>query len=343
MNKKLLISTLILMVSLSLVACKSKAVTEDKEIVDEKIEVEKKIVFADGSWDSIRLHNAIAGYILETAYDYEVEMIPGSSANLITGHTEGDINVFIENWPDNLESYKTAVEDGSIIEVGVNFNDNAQGFYVPRYLVEGDESRGIKALAPDLITVEDLKKYPELFPDEEDPGRSAVINAPPTFAVAVVMEEKFKLYNLGEQFNLISSGSDSGLSGSLAAAYEKGKPWVGYYWEPTWVSGKYDIVLLKEAPFSEELWNDGYKCEFKAVDCTITVDKATYENHPEVVKFLSNYKTSSLIISESLAHMMNEGADINETAQWFLKEKQDVWKEWLPSDKFEEVLSSLDK
>jgi len=342
MNKKSLILSLILVLSLSLVACSSKSATET-EVDKEEVEttVEKKLIFADASWDSIRLHNVIAAYILENAYDYEVEMMPGSSPNLIAGQVAGDVNVFMENWPDNFQGYQPAIDEGSIVEIGLNFDDNAQGFYVPRYLIEGDEARGIKALAPDLKTVEDLKKYADLFPDEEDPGRSAIINAPPTWGISEVMEKKFENYNFGEQFNLISSGSDSGLSASLSSAYEKGDPWVGYYWEPTWISGKYDIVLLEETPYTDELWADGFNSAIKAVRCTITVDKATIENHPEAVEFLSKYKTSSALVSEMLAYMMSNDVDIDETAEWFLKEKQDVWKDWVPADKFEQILSTL--
>ncbi len=36
--------------------------------------------------------------------------------------------------------------------------------------------------------------------------------------------------------------------------------------------------------------------------------------------------------------MMNNETDIEETAQWFLKEKQDVWAQWLPEDKVEVIL-----
>jgi len=340
MNKNLLVLMSIFLLSLSLVACGNSGTTEEE--ANTAPVIEKKIVLADAGWDSIRLHNVIAGYILEKGYGYEVEMMPGSSPNLIAGHAEGDVNVFIENWPDNLESYQIAVDEGKIIEVGLNFDDNAQGYYVPRYLIEGDAERGIEALAPDLKTVEDLIKYSALFPDDEDPGRAAIINAPPTWGVSEVMETKHEFYGLNKDFNLISSGSDSGLSASLSAAYEKGEPWVGYYWEPTWVTGKYDIVLLEETPYTDELWADGNKCAFKAVDCTITVDKAFNDNHPEVVEFLSKYKTNSALISETLAYMMNNETNIEETAIWFLKEKQDVWKQWVPEDKFKTVLSTLE-
>ena len=345
MLRRLLLLMLAAVLTLSLIACGNTTNTpEDGEgnAPAKEEAVEKKLVLADASWDSIRVHNAIAKIILEEGYGYEIEVMPGSSANLIAGQVEGDINIFIENWPDNMEAYKIGVEEGKLIEVGLNFDDNAQGFYVPKYVIEGDAERGIEAVAPDLKTVEDLKKYPNLFPDEEDPGMGAVVNAPPAWAVSEIMEKKFELYGLNEMYNLVSSGSDSGLAASLAAAYEKGEPWVGYYWEPTWISGKYDIVLLEEAPFNQEAWDTDYSCAFKAVECTITMDKASYESHPEVAEFLSKYKTSSALVGEILAYMQNNEAEIEETAEWFLKEKQDVWKSWVSEETFNTVLNSIE-
>lgn len=63
-------------------------------------------------------------------------------------------------------------------------------------------------------------------------------------------------------------------------------------------------------------------------------------SYKNAVEFLSKYKTSSAIISEMLAYMMNNDLDIDETAEWFLKEKQDIWKTWVPADKFELILST---
>jgi glycine betaine/proline transport system substrate-binding protein len=57
------------------------------------------------------------------------------------------------------------------------FDDAAQGFYVPRYLVEGDAERGIEPLAPDLRSVSDLPRYAELFRDPSSPTRAASTTA----------------------------------------------------------------------------------------------------------------------------------------------------------------------
>ncbi len=329
--KKIVIALMLLIIVVALGSCSKN----DSE------EVKKELVLADASWDSIRVHNVIAKIILEEGYGYKVELMPGSSPNLITGQIEGDINIFMENWPDNFESYAKGVESGALVEVGLNFDDNAQGLYVPRYVIEGDADRGIEALAPDLRSVEDLKKYAHLFPDPEASNRGAIVNAPPSWGVFSILEVKFENYNLGEEYNLVNSGSDSGLTASLAAAYEKGKPWVGYYWEPTWVSGKYDIVLLEEAPYSDEAWENGYSCAFKPVDCTITMDKVSYENHPQVAEFLSHYSTSSALIGEILSYMQNNNAEIEQTAEWFLLTKQDLWKSWVPAEVFQKVLTAI--
>jgi len=44
-------------------------------------EKKEKIIFADVGWDSIKLHNAVAGLIAETAFDLAWEEISGTDPN----------------------------------------------------------------------------------------------------------------------------------------------------------------------------------------------------------------------------------------------------------------------
>ena len=71
-----------------------------------------------------------------------------------------------------------------------------------------------------------------------------------------INEAKFKTYGLDQTFNLFSTGSDTALATSMVAAYEKGQPWVGYYWEPTWVMGQLDMTMLEEPEYNAEVYND---------------------------------------------------------------------------------------
>ena len=143
------------------------------------------ITFADAGWDSIRVHNSIAQFIVEEGYGYETDVTNGTTAATMQALEKGDINVYMEIWTDNVkEVYEKAIENGNIIKLSTNFDDNTQGLYVPTYVIEGDEERGIEAVAPDLKTVEDLAKYPELFQDPEDNSKGRIVGAPSSWAVS---------------------------------------------------------------------------------------------------------------------------------------------------------------
>ena len=114
------------------------------------------IVFADAGWDSIKLHNAVAGLIVEELYGYTWEEVPGSSPVTHEGVLSGEIDIHMEEWTMNIPTYNNDIESGSLHQLGVNFDDNYQGFYVPRYVIEGDSERGIDPMARDLKSVADL-------------------------------------------------------------------------------------------------------------------------------------------------------------------------------------------
>lgn len=296
------------------------------------------IIFADAGWDSIRFHNDIAAFIMENGYGYETDILPGSTSATFAGFRKGDINVYMEVWTDNIvDVYQDAIDSGDIIEVSTNFDDNAQGLYVPTFLIEGDPEKGIEPIAPDLKTVQDLEKYWEIFKDVEQPSKGRIYGSPPGWQVDEIMQAKVETYGLDKTFNYFSPGSDTALGASIAGAMEKNEPWVGYYWEPTWVLGKYDMTLLEEDPYDEEKWNDGYGSSFPPMPVTVCVHKELEETAPELVEFLSNYTTSSEITSKALAYMQETDASTKDAAQWFLTEYEELWTSWVSAEVAEKV------
>ena len=121
----------------------------------------------------------------------------------------------MEIWTDNIPTYMADIKEDKLKELGINFDDNYQGFYVPRYVIEGDESRGIEASAPDLKYVWDLKKYAEVFPDYEDPDMGRVYGAIPGWEVDTIMHNKYLHYGLDENFVYFRPGSDPALSAAI--------------------------------------------------------------------------------------------------------------------------------
>ncbi len=255
---------------------------------------------------------------------------------------QGDINVYMEVWTDNVkEIYEAAIESGNIINIATNFNDNSQGLYVPTYVIEGDAERGIEPVAPDLKTVEDLAKYPELFQDPEDDSKGRIIGAPSSWVVSEDLETKLETYGLDEQFNYLSPGSDSAIVADLAGAYKKGEPWVGYYWSPTWVTASYDLTLLEDIPYDKAIWEESKGTEFPPNDVVIAVHKDLPSQAKDVVDFLSKYETSNDATEEILKYMNENEVEPEEAAKWWITENEDIWTTWVSEEVAKKVKATL--
>ncbi|HMM06674.1 MAG TPA: ABC transporter substrate-binding protein [Clostridiales bacterium] len=329
----ILCATLSILVLMTVSACNGNS---DSSGAGGKI----KVVFGDPGWDSVKIHDAVAMFIGEAAYDIDAEEVSGSTAVTYSGLKSGDIDVYMETWSNNIATYDEDVEDGIIKELSVNYDDNAQGLYVPSYVIEGDSSRGIKASAPDLKTVADLKKYSSVFKDPDDPGKGRIYGAMSGWEVDEVMRAKYEYYGLDSNYNYVDPGSDSALAAAIASAYEKGEAIVAYYWTPTWITGKYDLVLLGDNPYDAADYEKG-ACACPSVRVTVCANSAFYEEAPEFCEFLSKYQTSSDLTAEALAYINDNDASYEDAAKWFLHQHDDLLDQWLPGDKAQLVREAL--
>lgn len=150
----------------------------------------------------------------------------------------------------------------------------------------------------------------------------------------------YSLYGLDAYYNYANPGSDSALAASISAAYEKGEPIVAYYREPAWLSGKYDLILLQDAPFTKDAYPEGL-CEFPSMTIKVCAAKEFPGQAPEYCNFLRNYHTTSALISTALAYMQDNKASYTDTAKWFLKQHDDFITEWLPADSAALVRTAL--
>ena len=276
----------------------------------------------------------------KSAYNIETEEMSGTTPITYSGLKNDDIQVYMEIWSDNIATYDEDLAAGKFVELGINFDDNAQGFYVPRYVIEGDAERGIEAMAPDLKTVEDLAMYPDVFVDQEETDMGRIYGSISGWAVDLIMRAKYEYYGLDEMYNYMDPGSDAALAAAFASAYKKGKPIVGYYWEPTWLTGKYDLVLLEDAPYDPALYDQG-ACACPSVAVTVGVSNEFYAAEPEFCEFLSNYHTSSALTAEALTYIMDNNASYEDAAKWFLTKNDALLDEWLPADKAQIVRDAL--
>ncbi len=329
--------------------CIAPAVIAPASAADPKCEVDRPIMFGGLDWDSAAFHTAVAQQILSKGYGCKVDTVPGSTIPLINGLARGDVDVLMEIWSNNQpEAWTKAAAAGTVRENGINFPDAIQGWFVPRYVVEGDQ-----APAKGLKSVTDLPRYKAVFRDPEEPGKGRFYNCVAGWQCEVVNEKKLHAYGLVGDYTNFRPGTGAALSAAVESAVRRHQPILFYYWGPTWLLGKVgrDVVMLEEPPFDQAVWEamsaekDPAKVtkgtSYPVVKVVVGVNSAFADKAPGIAHFLDAYETTGTIVSEALAQMQETGAKADEGARHFLKTREDIWTKWVPADVAARVKAGL--
>ncbi|MDX5594939.1 ABC transporter substrate-binding protein [Pseudovibrio sp. SPO723] len=303
-------------------------------------EIDRPVVFAGLDWDSSAFHNSVASFILENGYGCETDIIPGSNIPLINGLARGDVDVHMEIWPTNVsDALQKGLDANAFVDLGVNFPDATQAWYVPKYLVEGED-----APAKGLKSVYDLPKYKEVFTDPEEPGKGRFYNCIAGWVCEVFNTKKLHAYGLTDDFVNFRSGTGAALASAIESNILREKPILFYYWGPTWVMGKVgdQVVALEEPAFDEAIWQSVTEesdpsqvteaTEYPMSAAHIFVNTEFNEAAPKLSAFLTAYDTNSAIVSEALAYMQETGGSSDDAAADFLRKNKELWTGWVPED-----------
>ncbi len=315
---------------------------------DEKTscDVDRPIVFAGNDWDSSRLHNSVARFILEKGYGCKTDEIPGTTVPLLNGIARGEIDITMEIWKQAVvKVWEEHLKAGSVVEIGTNFDDAIQGIFIPRWLVEGEN-----APAPDLKSVTQLAKYKHLFADKEEPEKGRFYNCVLGWSCAEINTKKLAAYGLADDFVDFRPGAGAAISTAVETAMLRKKPIVFYYWTPSWLIGKFadELIMLEEPAYDEAIWKEFTEQEhpkkataYPLGSVLIAANKKFAQSSPVVTGFLSKYKTKTKDISAVLGYMRKNKTDATESAKYFLNKFPSVWTKWVPADVADRVKAAL--
>ena len=298
---------------------------------------------SDLNWGSAHFQSEIAKIMIEEGYGYPVELVPGSTIPLFQGLRTGDIDIFIEGWLQNQqEAFDQAIEAGDIELLGILNDDNWQStFVVPTYVIEGDAERSIDPMAPGLKSVYDLPDYTDVFSNPENPGKGLIVNGPAGWECEIVLPQQVTAYGLDDYYDVINAGSQEGLFASLKGAYEKGDPWLGYLWGPTWIAGALELTLLEEPEYDPAVWGDNYGCAWPSVDLFIASHIDLRDTAPDVAEMFENWVMETATLNEALSYSYATGAEYRDVAIWFLQNREDVWTEFVSSDVADKIKDAV--
>jgi len=312
-----------------------------------------KVHLGDFDWDSANVHTAIVSFILEKGYGCQVEVTKGSTSPIMAAHYDGQLDIITEVWRDNIvQMHEEAVNAGKIVELGVNTPSSTQGFYV-------DKATSDKY---NLKSVDDMLKpeIAKLFADPEAPGKGRMTSCISGWTCYTINLVKHKVYGLDEFYTNFEPGSGGALDAAIAGAFKKKKPVFSYYWTPTGLMGKVDLVKLEEPKYDQACWDkmtkvvedikangpEVYKdtCACAYVDMALTKSATTkFANDPAnkpIIDFIKKYSLPTADVNKSLGFYMDADGDLEATAKDFLKGSE-AWTKWVPSDVAKKVKAAL--
>lgn len=303
------------------------------------------ISVAEMNWASAGLAAWVDKIILEEGYDCEVALVTGDTMPTFTSMNEkAEPDMAPELWVNAVkEPLDAAVAEGKlVIAAQILSEGGVEGIWVPTWLAE---EHGLK-------TLEDALARPELFPGAEDDTKGAFFGCPSGWACQHIARNQYLGAKADEKgFDLVDPGSAAGLDGSIARAFNNKEGWLGYYWAPTAILGKYDMTRLDlQAEHDKTHWDqcivtpdcaDPKVTEWPSSDVFTVVTREFSDKAGVALDYVKARSWTNDTVNQMLSWMTDNQATNEDGAWHFLETQQDLWTTWVSPEVAEKVKAAL--
>ena len=294
------------------------------------------IVFSDLNWDSARLQNRIAQYIVEKGYGYPSRAEFGGSLELFRSLRQGEIDVTMEIWlPNQDEAWAEAQAAGSVISAGRSLSSSWQSaFVIPAYIQEQH---------PGLDSVQDLKdpQYRDLFRAPDTQGKARLTSCLIGWACAEVNAAQLDGYGLSEHIHVVNPGTREIANAELYRLYEERKPWLGYQESLNEPVLLLDLVRLAEPEYSDQCWHTTKACAYEDATILIGVNPELAGRAPEVLDMLRKWHLDTESYARLARWQIEQDAGYAAAAIWWLSNSEEVWTRWVTPQAADGIRAAL--
>lgn len=306
------------------------------------------VTISEMNWASAQAAARVDQFILANGYGCNAETLPGDTVPTATSMSEkGSPDIAPELWMNTVkDQIDEAVAADRLVIVGDVLEDPAknagEGWWIPQYMVDKN---------PELATIEGVKKNPDLFKDPEDPSKARVVGCPSGWACQINTNNLYKGFDMEEAgFNLVDPGSGAALSGAITKAYNRGQGILTYYWSPTSLLSKLDMVRVDMGPYDAKEYEactgsadcvDPKPNSFPVTEIKTVVSTEFANNNQAPMGYLKSRVWTPEAFGAVLEYMEEEQADGQAAAEWFLQNNPDEWTKWVPADVAAKVKAAL--
>lgn len=346
MTKNLSLSLIAAAAALVLSACGERQAAETAVSTPVPAADCGRVTVASMNWQSAEVLAAIDEFILSKGYGCQVEIVPGDTMPTLTAMMEkGQPDVAPEAWINAVrQPLDKAVAEGRLHYAARSLQDGGiEGWWIPKYVADAH---------PEIKTIDDALQRPDLFPDQENKGKGAVHNCPSGWNCQITTGNAFKAWGAADKgFVLVDTGSAAGLDGSIAKAYERQQGWLGYYWAPTSILGKYEMTKLDAGvPHDKEAWescNSKTECtrpgksDWARAEVFTVVTHRFRQQGGEAYSYLATRGWNNNTVNQLLAWMSDNQATGADGARHFLRNQEAVWQAWVSPEVAQKIKAAL--
>ncbi len=195
-----------------------------------------EVSITEMNWASSAFITEVSKFLMEQGYGCKVTKVPSATVTAATSLAEnGKPDIATEMWYNSAPVYGKLEKEGKVKTVANVFKDGGvEGWWIPEYLAKSN---------PELTKIEGVLANPAAVG-----GRFH--NCPEGWGCRIANDNYKVAYEFEKhKMEVFDHGSGETLATSIAEAYDEKKPWFGYYWGPTAVLGKYNMVKVDVGPY----------------------------------------------------------------------------------------------
>lgn len=293
------------------------------------VQAAKRLTAPDPDWTGGVVTCRTLQYVLENEMGYKVKTVTmPSGPGTREGIRNGDLDFACEAWPTystTKEKYITEYGgDGSVAKLGDTGIVGVSGYFVPRYMIEGDASRGIPASAPNLKSYKDLNQYKHMFKSLESGDRGNLIGCP---VAAWECEDQQRLDTLEVDFFAQALGSEIAHFTEMQAKYKRGEPFLAYAWAPHWIHAALDLVEVGLPVYDADKW----PATNWAQDVTYNYGSPNLKKeHPEAYHLIANQNLSNGEQAKMIYEIDVKKREMDDVVEEWMKANEGIWRKWMP-------------
>ena len=294
-------------------------------------EAKGPIVLIEQDWDGQLVTTEVAKIILEDHMGYIVEkkFAAADSQAMFQGMEDGDMHFACCNWPTFSAPLVADYVDGrdTVERVGPAGIIGSNAWYVPTYMIEGDASRGIDAVTPDLASYEQLNKYAELFSTPDTGNKGRFLDWTPAWAY----NNQERIESLSLDYEVVYTGSEAATLAEMEASYNRGDPLLFVIWAPHWAHAKYDLTEVGLPAYTDECFESGrHDCGWHPETVAKLAWPGLKDEFPDAYAMLQKFTITNDQQNEMVFAKAQSGKTIDQAARDWIAANESIWRAWLP-------------